>query len=74
MPASYFASVHRDWVPEEKSVKNRVHLDIWTTDLRADIDRLVAVGAIAIGEITDPDDGPFQIMQDPEGNEFCLVT
>ena len=61
-------------VPEEKSAKNRIHLDIWTTDLGNDIDRLVGVGATTIGDITDPDDGPYQVMQDPEGNEFCLVT
>jgi hypothetical protein len=61
-------------VPEGKSVKNRVHLDIWTTDLQGDIDRLVAVGGSRLGGIIDEDDGPFQIMQDPEGNEFCLVT
>ena len=61
-------------VPEGKSVKNRVHLDIWTTGLQGDIDRLVAVGGSRLGGIIDEDDGPFQIMQDPEGNEFCLVT
>jgi kynurenine formamidase/predicted enzyme related to lactoylglutathione lyase len=61
-------------VPEAKSVKNRVHLDIWTTDLRGDTDRLVAAGGTTVGAIVDEDDGPFQIMQDPEGNEFCLVT
>lgn len=61
-------------VPERKSCKNRLHLDIWSTDLQGDIDRLVAVGGSRLGEIVDPDDRPFQIMQDPEGNEFCLVT
>ena len=61
-------------VPEAKAVKNRVHLDIWTTDLGGDIERLVAAGATAVGGIVDEDDGPFQILQDPEGNEFCLVT
>jgi len=61
-------------VPEDKSAKNRLHLDIWTTDLRGDIARLVAAGGTTFGGIVDPDDGPFQIMRDPEGNEFCLVT
>ena len=36
--------------------------------------RLVAAGGSTFGGISDPDDGPFQIMRDPEGNEFCLVT
>jgi arylformamidase len=61
-------------VPEEKSVKNRIHLDIWTSDLRGDTERLVAAGGSTLGGIVDEDDGPFQIMRDPEGNEFCLVT
>jgi predicted enzyme related to lactoylglutathione lyase len=61
-------------VPEGKSAKNRLHLDICTTDLQNDIDRLVGVGGAALGEVVDPDNEPFQIMQDPEGNEFCLVT
>ena len=51
-----------------------VHLDIWTSDLHSDIDRLVAAGGETVGGIVDEDDDPFQIMQDPEGNEFCLVT
>ena len=53
---------------------NSVHLDVWTSDLRADIDRLVAVGGSTFGGIVDEDDDPFQVMRDPEGNEFCLVT
>ena len=61
-------------VPEDKSVKNRVHLDIWTRDLHGDIARLVDVGGSTVGGIVDEDHDPFQIMQDPEGNEFCLVT
>ena len=61
-------------VPEGKSVKNRVHLDIWTRDLHGDVTRLLAAGGSTVGGIVDEDDGPFQIMRDPEGNEFCLVT
>ena len=61
-------------VPEGKSAKNRVHLDIWTRDLHGDIDRLVAAGGATVGGIVDEDNDPFQIMRDPEGNEFCLVT
>jgi predicted enzyme related to lactoylglutathione lyase len=61
-------------VPEDKPAKNRLHLDIWTTDLHGDIGRLVEAGGVTLGGIVDEDDGPFQIMQDPEGNEFCLVT
>lgn len=72
-------------VPEGKAAKNRVHLDVRTapdlrgeermTALEAECARLVALGATrltrfepesSLGEIG------FIVMQDPEGNEFCL--
>ena len=60
-------------VPEGKSAKNRVHLDIQVDDDRkeAEVRRLEGLGARLIG--TNNDRGPFTyVMQDPEGNEFCL--
>jgi kynurenine formamidase/predicted enzyme related to lactoylglutathione lyase len=60
-------------VPEGKVVKNRVHLDIWSDDIPADTDRLVAGGATATGAIRTDEAGSFQVLLDPEGNEFCLV-
>jgi kynurenine formamidase/predicted enzyme related to lactoylglutathione lyase len=61
-------------VPEGKVVKNRVHLDIWSDDIPADTARAVAWGAHALGGIVTDDVGQFQVLQDPEGNEFCLVS
>lgn len=60
-------------VPEGKTSKNRVHLDIHVDEDRktAEAERLVALGARAVDEHADR--GPRTIvMQDPEGNEFCL--
>lgn len=49
-------------VPEPKTVKNRVHIDITTPSVAA----LVDAGARVIGQ------GPrWQVLADPEGNEFC---
>jgi predicted enzyme related to lactoylglutathione lyase len=66
-------------VPESKAVKNRVHLDL-TTDgpLEAEVDRLVAAGARAIETLQDPAEGYvdphiWTVMEDPEGNEFCVL-
>jgi hypothetical protein len=58
-------------VPEPKTVKNRVHLDINMPD-SAELGRLIALGATPIQEIRG-EDGRLQwtIMADPEGNEFC---
>jgi predicted enzyme related to lactoylglutathione lyase len=60
-------------VPERKSGKNRVHLDVEVDDLALAIDEAEQLGARKLGGLVDADDGPFQIMADPEGNEFCFV-
>ena len=60
-------------VPEGKTAKNRVHLDLETTAGTAEeADRLVGLGA---SKLEDKDEWNFQwtIMADPEGNEFCLA-
>jgi catechol 2,3-dioxygenase-like lactoylglutathione lyase family enzyme len=60
-------------VPEGKTSKNRVHLDVHIDEERktAEAERLVALGAQIVDEHADR--GPRTIvMQDPEGNEFCL--
>lgn len=71
-------------VPEDKVAKNRVHLDIRAAPglqgdermaaLEAECARLVALGATRLRrhEPNPPMDGGFIVMQDPEGNEFCL--
>jgi predicted enzyme related to lactoylglutathione lyase len=60
-------------VPEAKTVKNRVHLDVEVDDIAAERDRLLGLGAVAVGGEVEDELGPFQVMLDPEGNEFCLV-
>ena len=72
-------------VPEPKTVKNRVHLDIHVGDrsmsaeerealAAAEVERLVGLGArIVAADVTDPDiGGRWTVLQDPEGNEFCV--
>jgi predicted enzyme related to lactoylglutathione lyase len=60
-------------VPEPKTGKNRMHLDIQVTDLPAEVERLTALGA----SVLDPphDDAGFltAILADPQGNEFCVI-
>ena len=61
-------------VPEGKTVKNRLHLDIHTDDLDAAIARIEELG----GRKGEPDHRfeygiHFHHMRDPEDNEFCLV-
>jgi hypothetical protein len=54
-------------VPEPKSVKNRVHLDVRAPDRDGEVVRLVAAGAAEIGRHEN-----WVVMTDPEGNEFCV--
>ena len=56
-------------VPEPKTVKNRVHIDVATDDL----DALVAHGATVLRAKGDDGLG-WTILADPEGNEFCAFT
>lgn len=58
-------------VPEAKTVKNRVHLDLLVgpEDHEAEVERLVALGATVVG-VHDGDEGRWTLLVDPEGNEF----
>ncbi len=60
-------------VPEPKSAKNRVHLDVPVDASRLDdeVERLVSAGASLTGYNVYPGHRAA-VMQDPEGNEFCL--
>jgi hypothetical protein len=67
-------------VPEDKAVKNRVHLDVAVPSgepaqhrrlVDAEVHRLLGLGARKLRSVTD-EAGYFVVMQDPEGNEFCL--
>jgi hypothetical protein len=53
---------------ERKSIRNRVHLDLTARDRRAEVARLRALGASVRRETEE-----YIVMQDPEGNEFCVV-
>jgi Glyoxalase-like domain len=60
-------------VPEPKAVKNRIHLDIPVKqeELDDEVHRLTSAGASFL-EFRSHPDHRWAVMQDPEGNEFCL--
>jgi len=60
-------------VPEERMVKNRVHLDMDVDDIAVATSQAVAAGARTFGGVVDEGTGLLQVMLDPEGNEFCLI-
>ena len=62
-------------VPEEKTVKNRMHLDLEPdVDSGAEVARLVALGASVVAEHRPPSEPGWIVMSDPEGNEFCVTA
>jgi predicted enzyme related to lactoylglutathione lyase len=65
-PMIYFQKV-----PEGKPAKNRLHIDLGAPDVQTEVDRLTALGASLIQEVSE---GGMQwtIMADPEANEFCV--
>ncbi|OAH11582.1 VOC family protein [Streptomyces jeddahensis] len=60
-------------VPESKTVKNRLHIDVHSADgqLDAEVERLAGLGASVQRRVKEPA-GEWVVMQDPEGNEFCV--
>ena len=62
-------------VPEPKQAKNRVHLNLATQSAAhqaAEVDRLLGLGAVP-ADIGQGDVG-WEVMADPEGHEFCVLT
>ena len=59
-------------VPERKTVKNRLHIDLRPDDQEAEVERLVDMGArhVDIGQ----GDVSWVVLADPEGNEFCVLS
>jgi len=59
-------------VPEGKIVKNRIHFDLRSDDQKAEVERLITLGAepadVGQGEVT------WVVLSDPEGNEFCILS
>ena len=61
-------------VPETKTAKNRLHLDLVVADAVATGRRAAALGARAASALHEGRAGPWQVWRDPEGNEFCLIS
>jgi hypothetical protein len=61
-------------VPEPKTAKNRMHLDLGSLGSTRDdqVARLVGLGAREVGDYRDSRGGGWVVLTDPEGNEFCI--
>jgi predicted enzyme related to lactoylglutathione lyase len=58
-------------VPEGKTGKNRLHLDLGSADFDAAVEEALACGATRADDVYDG--GRWQVLRDPEGNEFCIL-
>jgi Glyoxalase-like domain len=71
-PEGQGVNVSLQVVPEKRSGKNRLHLDLYTADQAGEVDRLLALGATRFPRTPEPDED-FVVLQDPEGNLFCVI-
>jgi predicted enzyme related to lactoylglutathione lyase len=61
-------------VPERKQGKNRLHLDLRTRDLEAEVERVTGLGAALLTAQPVSEGGwRWHILADPDGNEFCVL-
>jgi len=62
-------------VPEAKTVKNRLHLDLVPAEGTRDeeLGRLMSLGARTVDDLRQSDGTGWVVLADPEGNEFCIL-
>jgi catechol 2,3-dioxygenase-like lactoylglutathione lyase family enzyme len=59
--------------PSEKLTgRNWLHFDLYTTDQKGEVERLLKLGATRHPQEYDPEDD-FVVLEDPDGNLFCVV-
>lgn len=65
--------VSLDVVASPRMLPPRIHLDLHADDQAGEVARLTALGALEVHWDKRPLDADYVIMQDPEGNRFCVV-
>ena len=66
-------NVSLDLARSERQLPPRIHLDLYADDQAAEIERLVRLGASRVEWRKRPADADYVILEDPEGNRFCVV-
>ena len=65
-------TVYLQRVPEKKTSKTRVHMDLTVPDVPAALARVEALGGRALRDFVEPGEN-LAVVADPDGNEFCLI-
>ncbi len=71
-PRGEHVNVSLQCVPEKRIGKNRLHLDLYAEDPEAEVERLLKLGAKRFDRVPVPGED-FVVLEDPEGNLFCVV-
>lgn len=66
-------NISLDMVRSERVLPPRIHLDLYADDQGAEVARLAGLGAREVHWAGRPADADYVIMEDPEGNRFCVV-
>ena len=66
-------NVSLDRLDSRPHIPPRIHLDLYADDQAAEVDRLLALGASEVHWDMRPLDADYVILEDPEGNRFCVV-
>lgn len=67
-------NVSLDAHPSERVLPPRIHLDLYAQDQEAEVARLCGLGAREVPWDRRPADADYVIMEDPEGNRFCVIA
>lgn len=65
-------TVYLQRVPEGKTSKTRVHIDVVVEDMEGALDRVDALGGRRLGSFLEDGEG-WTVVADPDGNELCLL-
>lgn len=66
-------NVSLDALRSEVQVPPRIHIDLYADDRESEVDRLIGLGAREIPWEDPPPDAGYVVMEDPEGNRFCVI-
>jgi predicted enzyme related to lactoylglutathione lyase len=66
-------NVSLDRMGSSAQLPPRIHLDLYTEDQEREVERLTALGATEVHWEKRPADADYVILEDPEGNRFCVV-
>lgn len=72
-PNRRWANVSIQQADRPKAGPNRVHLDLYSDNQMAEVERLVSLGAVRLLRDYAPD-ADYIVMADPDGNEFCVIS